>query len=205
MTIGKAQLKDSSDEEHDPDGRRALDEVFIRAKPTRQEPPAKGKIIQVDRGQFQDIDKKVAKQKAADAFRQRFTLRPQLKAPPPPGSHPAIDSGDDDGIGDIDDFLGELRLDGKDDVCIICFFPASLLSARLTVSCKVCEWLRFAVLTVLLARTPGQGSFEKTRMPVSSGTGKGLRSEEEDDKWLDEMLGLSGARAAAAAKLQSRR
>ena len=77
----------------------------------------------------------------------------------------------------------------------------------LFVSCKVCELLRFATLTVecRLARTPAQGSFEKTRIPTSSGPGKDLRSEEEDDKWLDEMLGSSGARAAAVAKLQSRR
>jgi len=42
-------------------------------------------------------------------------------------------------------------------------------------------------------------------MPVSSRPGKDLRSEEEDDKWLDEILGSSGARAAAVARLQSRR
>ncbi|KAF8427268.1 hypothetical protein EV426DRAFT_571978 [Tirmania nivea] len=168
MTIGKAQLKDSSDEEHeqdadDYDGRQALDEIFIRDKPPKG-PPVKGKIIQADRRDFKDIGEKVAKQKAADAFRQRFALRPQPKVPPPPGSHPVIDFGhDDDGIGDIDEFLGELKLE---------------------------------------ARAPAQG---KTRMLISSGPGKGLRSEEEDDKWLDEMLGSSSARAAAVAKLKSRR
>ena len=42
-------------------------------------------------------------------------------------------------------------------------------------------------------------------MPVPGGSGKGLRSEEEHDKWLDEMLGSGGARAAAVAKMQGRR
>ncbi|KAF8457945.1 hypothetical protein BGX38DRAFT_1154591 [Terfezia claveryi] len=172
MTIGKAQLKDSSDEEHeqdadDADGRRALDEIFIRDEPTSKRPPTKRKSVLVDRRHFQDIDEKVAKQKAAAAFRQRFALRPQPKAPPP-GSHPGIDfGGDDEGIGDIDEFLGELKLK---------------------------------------ARTPAQGrGSEKTRIPISGGPGKDLRSEEEDDEWLDEMLGSSGARAAAVAKLQRRR
>ena len=123
MTIGKAQLRDSSDEEHeqdadDPDGRRALDEIFIRDKPAGKGPPAKGKTIQVNRRHFQDIDEKVAKQKAADAFRQRFALRSQPKAPP-------SDFSDDDG--DIDEFLGELKLEGKSyDACasFFCFsFP----------------------------------------------------------------------------------
>lgn len=170
MTIGKAQLKDSSDEEHEPeaddaDDKRALDEIFIRDVPTSTRLPTKRKIVKVDRRCFQDIDEKVAKQKAADAFRKRFALRPPPKAPPP-GSHPEIDfGGDDEGIRDIDEFLGELKLE---------------------------------------ARTPAQGrGSEKTRMPMSGGPGKDLRSEEEDDKWLDEMLESSGARAAA--KLQSRR
>lgn len=148
MTIGKAQLKDGSDEEHeedadDPGDRRALDEIFIRDKPTGKGPPAKGKLVHVDRQYFQDIDEKVAKQKAADAFRHRFAPRPQSKAPP------AIDFGDDDdGIEDIDEFLGELKLEGKSyDACIICF--PRFASTRLIVSYKVCELLRFAILTVI--------------------------------------------------------
>jgi len=126
MTIGKAQLKDSSDEEHeqdadDPDGRRALDEIFIRDKPTSKGPHAKGKIVQVDRRHFQDIDEKVAKQKAANAFRQRFAQRSQPKAL---GSNSGIDFGDDDdGIGDIDEFFEELKLEGKSyDACTSFFF-----------------------------------------------------------------------------------
>lgn len=113
MTLGKNQLQVSSDEEQEEEDdldRAALDNILIRNASAIKDIPGKGKIIQVDRRQFQDIDEKVAKQKAAEAFRQRFIMKAKAKAPSTNG----LGVGDDDDINDdIDEFLGGLNLEGK--------------------------------------------------------------------------------------------
>lgn len=64
----------------------------------------KGKVVKVDRKQFEDVTTKMAKQSTADAFRQRF-------APRKAKSHCASEGAG--GIEDVDSFLGELKLDGE--------------------------------------------------------------------------------------------
>ena len=97
MTIGKDQLKVSDDEEEEED--LGIDDFIFEDKPK-----AKGKVIQVDRRQFQDVNEKIAKQNAADAFRQRFATKKKKLA---------VHDADVDGDDDIDSFLGGLKLDCK--------------------------------------------------------------------------------------------
>ncbi|KAL0631741.1 hypothetical protein Q9L58_009394 [Maublancomyces gigas] len=62
----------------------------------------KGKVVRVDRKQFEDVTTKMAKQSTADAFRQRFAPRKAKSRGASEGTG---------GVEDVDSFLGELKLD----------------------------------------------------------------------------------------------
>lgn len=64
----------------------------------------KGKVVKVDRKQFEDVTTKMAKQSTADAFRQRFAPRKAKSRGASEGTG---------GVEDVDSFLGELKLDGE--------------------------------------------------------------------------------------------
>lgn len=64
----------------------------------------KGKVVKVDRKQFEDVTTKMAKQSTADAFRQRFAPRKAKSRGASEGTG---------GFDDVDSFLGELKLDGE--------------------------------------------------------------------------------------------
>lgn len=70
----------------------------------------KGKIVKVDRKQFEDVTTKIAKQSTADAFRQRFAPR---KAKSRGGAGGGGGTGEIDLDEDVDSFLAELKLDGE--------------------------------------------------------------------------------------------
>ncbi|KAF8472443.1 hypothetical protein BDZ91DRAFT_790342 [Kalaharituber pfeilii] len=147
MTVGKAQLKFSDDEDETGD----IDRLLVTDKGL----PSKGKVIQADRRQFQDINEKITKQNAAEAFRQRFAPR---KSKASAGVNNLGGGSIRDDVDDIDEFLGGLKLE---------------------------------------VRTPAQHELTKTRMPLVGGLTQDKRSEEEDEKWLDDML-ESGSRGSAS-------
>lgn len=68
---------------------------------------AKGKIVKVDRKQFEDATTKIAKQSTADAFKRRFASR-KAKSRGASGGAGGFDLDED-----VDSFLGELKLDGE--------------------------------------------------------------------------------------------
>lgn len=77
----------------------------------------KGKVVKVDRKQFEDATTKMAKQSTADAFRRRFASR-KAKSRGASGGTGGADSGED-----VDSFLEELKLDGETSlfICLIYF------------------------------------------------------------------------------------
>lgn len=77
----------------------------------------KGKVVKVDRKQFEDATTKMAKQSTADAFRRRFASR-KAKSRGASGGTGGADSGED-----VDSFLEELKLDGETGlfICLIYF------------------------------------------------------------------------------------
>ena len=123
MTADKAQLRFRSDEEEveeeeeggveagggSEDRHRTLDDILIRdpSVNTRHLPlkgKNKSKKIHMDQHAFKNIEAKIAKHNAAEAFRHRFAPPTKAKQPFPA----------DDDVQDIDEFLGELKLhDGK--------------------------------------------------------------------------------------------
>lgn len=125
MTANKVQLRSSSDEEGSDDEagsggggsgeghppRRTLDDILIRDQQASTNTSAKGKSkkIHIDQQAFKDIEGRIAKQNAAEAFRRRFA--PTSAKPLAPAS-----ADDDNDVQDIDEFLGGLKLklgDGK--------------------------------------------------------------------------------------------
>lgn len=81
----------------------------------------KGKVVKVDRKQFEDVTTKMAKQSTADAFRQRFAPR-KAKSRGASGGTGGADLGED-----VDSFLGELKLDGETSTFGFCFISFSSL------------------------------------------------------------------------------
>lgn len=67
----------------------------------------KGKVVKVDRKQFEDATTKIAKQSTADAFRRRFASK-KAKSRGASGETGGVDLDED-----VDSFLGELKLDGE--------------------------------------------------------------------------------------------
>lgn len=113
MTVGKAQLKvDSSEDEalDDIDPDYNMDKFLIRDDVIDRS-TKKGKVVHVDRKAFQDINEKVAKQQAAEEFRQRFAFRKGKSGNSKKDA--TVDFDEDGDVGDIDDFLEGLKLNGK--------------------------------------------------------------------------------------------
>ena len=186
MTADKAQLRFSSDEDGEEEedggeetegGGRTLDDILIRDQSVHMKPlssKSKSKKLHIDQRAFKDIEAKIARQNAADAFRRRFA---PTKVKPPP---PAVD----DDVQDIDEFLGELKLvDGK--------------SSEYTTQLIIVNYLIVSCCCSLLARTPllkrlTDAAKISTAQPYGMAPAPGVEVEVDDDGWLDEMLASGG-------------
>lgn len=93
-----------------------VDEDFLRESSFSSRPlaPVKGRVIKVDRKEFQDVTEKISKQSNVNAFKARFAQRKQKTRTPAVSDAWEKDSAGDSGnIDDVDAFLGELQLEGE--------------------------------------------------------------------------------------------
>ncbi|KAL7267628.1 hypothetical protein RUND412_009776 [Rhizina undulata] len=112
MTIErKGQLKDPEEankEKFDETFLKEKNELFVsrRGGGHQTQTSSKGKVVKVDRREFEDVTQKIAKQSIADAFRQRFAPKKAKSGVVPGGSRLSEDGRN---VDDIDTFLGELN------------------------------------------------------------------------------------------------